>query len=90
MSMPRLVTVFITTIMMLSLALVITPIAAAESDNSTVVARNAIVIDAESGAVLFERAADEQAPPASLTKIFTAIASAEITAPDRPMTTTDA
>lgn len=88
--MPRLVTVFITTIMMLSLALVITPIAAAESDNSTVVARNAIVIDAESGAVLFERAADEQAPPASLTKIFTAIASAEITAPDRPMTTTDA
>lgn len=74
----------------LALSLLATPAAAEQPDGANIVARNAIVIDAQSGAVLFERAADQPVPPASLTKIFTAVAAAEITALDRPMTVSDA
>src|SRR5437588_11169426 len=35
-------------------------------------ATNAILIDADSGSVLFEKAADELIPPASLSKLMTA------------------
>ena len=72
--------------LVLALGLVAQPASAEQPDAPAVVARNAIVIDVETGAVLFERAADQPVPPASLTKIFTAIAAAEITPLDRMMT----
>lgn len=39
----------------------------------SVVGERAIVIDADTGTILFERNADERAAPASLTKLFTAL-----------------
>jgi len=86
--MSRLALVLGAAAMVLSLALLALPAAAQQPDAEGIVAANAIVIDAQTGAVLFERAADEPVPPASLTKIFTAVAAAEITAPDRLMTAT--
>lgn len=87
--MPRPILTLIVTITILSLASVATPAAAQQPDGADVVAPHAIVIDAQSGAVLFERAADEPVPPASLTKIFTAVTAAEITAPDQQMIVSD-
>ena len=50
------------------------PLGAAEPD---IVARSAIVLDADSGAVLYEKRADDTWAPASLTKIVTALVALE-------------
>ena len=71
--MRRPILTLIAAITILSLASVATPAAAQQPDGADVVAPHAIVIDAQSGPVLFERAADEPVPPASLTKIVTAL-----------------
>lgn len=66
------------------------PFASAQQPGGeAIVARNAIVIDAQTGAVLLEQSADQPVPPASLTKIFTAVTAAEITASQQPMVATD-
>jgi D-alanyl-D-alanine carboxypeptidase (penicillin-binding protein 5/6) len=49
-------------------------------------ARNAILIDAESGAILYESDADARVAPASLTKLFTAFYAIETTPLHRSMT----
>jgi len=82
--MSRLALMMVAAIAGMMLAIVAQPATA----NTTLVARNAIVIDAETGAVLYQHDADTQVPPASLTKIFTAIAAIEITPLDRQMTAT--
>lgn len=61
---------------------VLTPVSfasvqAAESDDTPIVAKNAVVVDADSGEVLFQQGMHEQVAPASLTKIFTAIVALE-------------
>jgi serine-type D-Ala-D-Ala carboxypeptidase (penicillin-binding protein 5/6) len=58
----------------------------ASEDESPITARNAIVVDANSGQVLFDKGMDEQVPPASLTKIFTAIVALETAALNTSMT----
>ncbi|MCO5177248.1 MAG: D-alanyl-D-alanine carboxypeptidase [Thermomicrobiales bacterium] len=82
--MSRLALAAIAAIASLMLAIVAQPVSA----TTNLVARNAIVIDASSGEVLYQHNADAQVPPASLTKIFTAIAAIEITPLDRQMTAT--
>ena len=47
------------------------PAHAASHTEFTLKARNAIVMDAASGAVLFQYAADQQVPPASMSKLMT-------------------
>jgi len=49
-----------------------TPVAPAKKDEPQISAPHAILIEAESGSVLFERAADELVFPASLAKLMTA------------------
>src|SRR3990172_3432927 len=44
---------------------------AQQSGEFTTRAKNAILMDAESGAVLFQQAADELVPPASMSKLMT-------------------
>ena len=51
-----------------------------------VVAVHAIVVDANSGAILLDKAADAPMPPASLTKLFTAEVALETVAPEQQMT----
>ena len=51
-------------------------------DQPRIQASSAILIDADSGTVLFERNADERRPPASTTKILTAVMLLENVAPD--------
>jgi D-alanyl-D-alanine carboxypeptidase (penicillin-binding protein 5/6) len=51
-----------------------------------VVAEHAIVVDANSGAILLDKSADDPTPPASLTKLFTAEIALEIVAPEQLMT----
>lgn len=65
-----------------------TTISAQDFDDSAapIVARNAIVVDVDSGQVLFEKDMDEQVPPASLTKIFTAIVALETAAYEAELT----
>ncbi|TVR74711.1 MAG: D-alanyl-D-alanine carboxypeptidase [Sphaerobacteraceae bacterium] len=66
----------------------ITNIAAQETDDadSPLMARNAIVVDAESGQVLFDQGMDDPVPPASLTKIFTSIVALETAALEAEVT----
>jgi len=52
----------------------------------SIVARNAIVIDVATGDILYAKQADEQAPPASLTKLFTAAYALDMSSPDAEMT----
>ncbi len=61
-------------------------LASDDDDESPITARNAIVVDADSGQVLFEKGMDEQVAPASLTKIFTAIVALETAALESDMT----
>ena len=61
------------------------PVAASDSDESPITARNAIVVDADSGQVLFDKGMNEQVPPASLTKIFTTIVALETAALEAEM-----
>jgi serine-type D-Ala-D-Ala carboxypeptidase (penicillin-binding protein 5/6) len=56
-----------------------------ESDESPLAARNAIVVSADSGQVLFDKGMNEHVPPASLTKIFTAIVALETAPTEREM-----
>jgi serine-type D-Ala-D-Ala carboxypeptidase (penicillin-binding protein 5/6) len=60
----------------------VTNVLAQDQDDaeSPLTARNAVVVDVDSGQVLFERGMDESVPPASLTKIFTAIVALETAA----------
>jgi D-alanyl-D-alanine carboxypeptidase (penicillin-binding protein 5/6) len=51
--------------------------AAADVDRPRLTARAAIAVDAASGETLFERAADSRLPPASTTKVMTAILALE-------------
>lgn len=51
--------------------------AAQAADAPDISARNAIVIDQGSGKVLYEKAADDKAPPASTTKIMTMLLTCE-------------
>lgn len=60
------------------------PVLANDSE-SPVTARNAIVVDAESGQVLFDKGGNEPVPPASLTKIFTTIVALETAALESEM-----
>jgi serine-type D-Ala-D-Ala carboxypeptidase (penicillin-binding protein 5/6) len=60
--------------------------ARAAEDDHPIVARNAVVIDASTGQVLFERNMDASVAPASLTKIFTTIVALESAALDTRMT----
>jgi serine-type D-Ala-D-Ala carboxypeptidase (penicillin-binding protein 5/6) len=57
----------------------------ADDDESPITARNAVVVHAESGQVLFEQEMNQQVPPASLTKIFTAIVALETAPIERDM-----
>src|SRR4051812_45514481 len=50
-----------------------------------IVAQHAIVLDASSGAVLLDKAADAQVPPASLAKLFTATVALEQVSPGQQM-----
>jgi serine-type D-Ala-D-Ala carboxypeptidase (penicillin-binding protein 5/6) len=63
-------------------------VSAQESDDSgaAIAARNAIVVDVDSGQVLFDKGMNEQVPPASLTKIFTTIVALETAAFEAEMT----
>jgi D-alanyl-D-alanine carboxypeptidase len=53
-------------------------------------ARSAVVVDADSGAVLYERNAHAEYAPASLTKMTTALVALERSQLDRPLLTTHA
>lgn len=69
-------------------ALLLCPAASANrSDPPELSAECAILMDAESGRVLFEKNPDAQRPIASITKLVTALVAAElITSPQEPMT----
>ena len=58
---------FVLALITLSLA----PVDAAQNAEFTIKAKQAIVMDAESGAVLFQYAADDLVPPASMSKLMT-------------------
>lgn len=60
-------------------------IAAAPPAEPPIVAERAITIDAETGAILFDRNASQRAAPASLTKLFTALFAIESTPLQRRM-----
>jgi serine-type D-Ala-D-Ala carboxypeptidase (penicillin-binding protein 5/6) len=55
-------------------------------DEPAIVAESAIVVDASTGEVLYDHAADDVRPMASLTKLFTAFVAMEIAPLDLPMT----
>jgi serine-type D-Ala-D-Ala carboxypeptidase (penicillin-binding protein 5/6) len=57
----------------------------ADEVESPLTARNAVVVHAESGQVLFDQGMDEQVAPASLTKIFTALVALETAPIERDM-----
>lgn len=59
---------------------------AAASDHPTIRAESAIVVDAVTGQVLFDKNASTQLPPASLTKLFTAFAALEVADLNQQMT----
>ena len=59
---------------------------AAASDHPTIRAESAIVVDAMTGQVLFDKNASMQLPPASLTKLFTAFAALEVADLNQQMT----
>ncbi len=52
-------------------------------DSVSLIAKSAIVVDLNSGRVLYEKSADTQLPLASLTKVPLALAVAEVLAPER-------
>jgi serine-type D-Ala-D-Ala carboxypeptidase (penicillin-binding protein 5/6) len=60
--------------------------ALAESSQPEITAHAAVVVDADTGKVLFEKNMDATLAPASLTKILTAIVALETVAPDARMT----
>lgn len=53
------------------LALVAGPVAAEQTGEFTTKAKNAILIDYDTGAVIYQKAADELVPPASMSKLVT-------------------
>ncbi len=61
------------------------PVAAADDSDHPITASNAVVIDGDTGRVLYEQAMHEQVAPASLTKIFTAIVALESSTIDREL-----
>ncbi len=70
----------------ISAALVLLPLTAAAADAPIVTAASAIVIDADSGAVLYEHHSQDARPIASLTKLFTTWSAVQVAAPGRMMT----
>ena len=60
-----------TVVLAFVLAIPATGLAAAPATEFTIKARQAILLDADSGAVLFQSNADELAPPASMSKLMT-------------------
>jgi D-alanyl-D-alanine carboxypeptidase len=68
----------------------VAPLATAqEITEPDVVAARAIVVDAHTGDILYDKRANDPAPMASLTKLFTAFVAIETTPLDRPMTVND-
>ncbi|MCW5937612.1 MAG: D-alanyl-D-alanine carboxypeptidase [Fimbriimonadaceae bacterium] len=70
----------------LPLSLLLFPAIASAQAPVTVRAASAIVVDAETGAVLYSKNADLKRPPASCTKIMTALLLQENTLPSDPIT----
>lgn len=67
-------------------ALLLLPLTAAAASAPSVTAASAIVIDADSGAVLYEHHSRDARPIASLTKLFTTWSAVQVAAPGRMMT----
>lgn len=66
------------------------PAPAVAAERPEVTAKSAIVVDAATGQVLFDKNANTPRPPASLTKLFTAFAALEVATLDQRMTVTSA
>lgn len=71
------------------LALSVAPVTAQDVPELRINSKRYIVIDADTGEVFAQRAADERAAMASLTKVFTAIEAIELGEPNVLITTTE-